>query len=493
MLSISPGMSPDNAQKYYFQKDPMVATEKCGEWLGKGAKALGLPDHVKKEDFKAVTEGRNPHTSERLVRPKITKDQQGNTIETHRACNDLTFSTSKSVSIAYAAGLTEVKGYWDASVKTVMQYVERHYSHYRDRDGIQHADNLVAGKFDHTISRAGDPNLHSHCPVMNIVWDQAGNWKANAPLNVFKDQKIIGLLVRAEMIHRLEEKAFEIVYTDREQLLFELKGFEPGGIYQNLITTFSTRRDAISAQVNQWREKGEHEGVREAKLHEMAALETRATKDKSLTRGQVQEAWNEGFRHAGTTPEQVLVYLEDSRRKNLETSQEKEYPEEQKAMSAADVLNQAAFHLAETEEVITPGGMLGMLARISGGRHSLAELSQTLESQKVTGLDRPGAKEGREICTPEANNGLAGTIYSITGNMEVNAWLDKIEQQEGIRPSGDIQRHDLNELPGGQVSAIIKSSELDSRSNILESVRQESSPQTEEGPEQQIEMDMVAL
>jgi len=190
--------------------------------------------------------------------------------------------------------------------------IERHYSHYRSPDGIQIADNIVVAKFDHVTSRAIGPQLHSHCFLINAVMDRNGAWKANEPFQMFKDQKFIGFLYRCHLSRRLQVRGYSIEFTDREQMLFEIKGVEQG-----LIAQFSQRRKAIVTQVELWKASGKHEGVREARLYEMAVLQTRAKKNSELTKKDVEQIWRQGFEAAGTSPEQVKMNIEAAKSTEL--------------------------------------------------------------------------------------------------------------------------------------------------------------------------------
>lgn len=131
MVSISKGMTAAAAATYHEKEDYYLKGAENSEWLGRGADELGLHGTVEKETFQAVTRGCHPSTGEQLVAGKITIDKKtGEQIDTHTAGNDLAFSAPKSVSVAFAAGVEGMKEAHDFAVKSVVKYMQQHYSQY---------------------------------------------------------------------------------------------------------------------------------------------------------------------------------------------------------------------------------------------------------------------------------------------------------------------------------------------------------------------------
>lgn len=296
MLSVSRSMAADSASSYFCKGDYYFQDNGSSMWLGNGAKILGLSGKVDKTDFQTIANGCHPVSREQLIASKITKDENGQKIENHRAGNDLTFSAPKAISIAYAAGVEDVKAAHDKAVQAVIRHIQEHYSQYRSPSGIQHADNLIAAKFDHITSRALDPQLHSHIFLINAVLTHEGDWKANETLNIFKDQKKLGLLYRQELANQLKILGYQIDYSDRKQMLYDIKGVD-----QANMDLFSKRRAAIEKQVAEWKNCNKFPDATDARLFEMANLNTRAAKDSSLTKNDIQTIWDKGFEEAGSS------------------------------------------------------------------------------------------------------------------------------------------------------------------------------------------------
>ena len=119
----------------------------------------------------------------------------------------------------------------------------------------------------------------------------------------------------------------------------------------------------------------------------------------------------------------------------------------------------AAESLTDKEAVLDRARFLDEAVRISGGCHRIRELSQAIE-EGATGVERLGQDyRGREFFSTremrhlEAGNletvkGLAGTFRSVTTEPEVNAYLNRLDSEEGIRLSAGQRDHVLNELVG---------------------------------------------
>jgi conjugative relaxase-like TrwC/TraI family protein len=67
-----------------------------------------------------------------------------------------------------------VKEAHDAAVVSVVRHMEDHYSLYRSPEGKLNGK-IVVAKFDHATSRNIDPQLHSHCFILNDVLTPEGH------------------------------------------------------------------------------------------------------------------------------------------------------------------------------------------------------------------------------------------------------------------------------------------------------------------------------
>jgi conjugative relaxase-like TrwC/TraI family protein len=454
MMSVSPGMGAGQAGRYFSREDYYLRGDQTGgnsQWLGKGARELGLDGPVGEEEFRALCRGQDP-SGELIVAPKLTRDRErGTLIEMHRAGNDCTFSAPKSVSIAYAAGVEGIKEAHDKAVTLVLDHMEEHYCHYRSPDGILNG-RMVAAKFDHATSRNIDPQLHSHVFALNVVHAQDGSWKANEPRAIFQNQKSLGLLYRQALAQELAERGFEVAILDRSQMFIELKGVDP-----LLLGHFSSRRKAIENQVGLWRDEGRFSEVSHARLYEMAALESRDPK-REITREDVTRIFGRGFELCGSSVEEVKRDLEMKR--DLALSRE---APERGSDSPARTVELAARDLTDREAVLDRARLLDQAVRISGGRHKVRELDLAIDGGAQSVLRIGQDLKGREFYTTSEmvdleRRNLARIrelppFQGVAREREVRGFLEQLEG-EGIRLTAGQRREVLNELAGSRSVAL---------------------------------------
>ena len=150
----------EGAEEYY-----LGSGEARGEWLGDGARELGLAGPVEGEELRRLFAGLDP--------------RDGATLRSSRAKVagfDLTFSAPKSVSVVFGIADPEVRravrAAHDRAVAEAVWYLERSAAAVRRGHGgavVEQASGLVAAAFRHRMSRAGDPQLHTHVLVANLA------------------------------------------------------------------------------------------------------------------------------------------------------------------------------------------------------------------------------------------------------------------------------------------------------------------------------------
>ncbi len=259
------------AEDYYLARG-----EAPGRWLGRGLEAVGLDGRVEAEQLRRVLAGDHPATGERLAKHPARKNPGF----------DLTFRAPKSVSLVWAFGDPEVAAQvvaaHDAAVAAAIGYVEREAA--RTRRGAQgrervDVDGVIAAGFRHRTSRAGDPLLHTHVLVANLVRTcDDGGWRTLESRRLFLHAKTAGVLYQAQLRHELTVRlgvAWEPVVNGLADI---------AGIDRELIDDFSQRRQAIL-------ERLEERGESSAKAAQVATLETRAAKEGRATEAELRTAW----------------------------------------------------------------------------------------------------------------------------------------------------------------------------------------------------------
>jgi conjugative relaxase-like TrwC/TraI family protein len=144
------------------------------QWLGNGARLLGLEGPVHPDDLVEVLRGRPPGTT---LRPDPRRSRSG---------FDLVIAAPKSASVLFASAdahvAAEVVRVHEESVTEAITYLEQRAASVRRGDessrvGIP-VDGLIAAGFTHGLSRAGDPHLHSHVLVANLAHGSDGRFSA---------------------------------------------------------------------------------------------------------------------------------------------------------------------------------------------------------------------------------------------------------------------------------------------------------------------------
>jgi conjugative relaxase-like TrwC/TraI family protein len=236
------------------------AGEAHGEWLGGSAARLGLSGRVRPEDLQAVLAGIRPGTG--------GLDPNGGTIRPHprRVPGfDLTFKVPKSASVLYAVSddprvqaavieagqvaMHEAVGWLEREAIRVQRgshntaYLERLDPTQRAKAGPRRetTSGVIAASFRHRTSRAGDPYLHWHVLVANLVQGADGRWSSFAHPELYRHATAAGEVFQA---------AFRAELTDSLGVEWKPGRHVPeiAGIPQHVLDVFSKR----SAEIEAW-------------------------------------------------------------------------------------------------------------------------------------------------------------------------------------------------------------------------------------------------
>jgi conjugative relaxase-like TrwC/TraI family protein len=139
---------------------------------------------------------------------------------------------------------------------------------------------LIGAAFRHRTSRAGDPHLHTHVLVANLILGEDGRWGTLDGRRVYAHTKTAGYLYE----HRLR------VLLTRE-LGFEWEPVRNGiadvaGVSPAVRRAFSRRRVEIEAEMAR-------RGATSPRAAEVAALATRRAKDFRVTPERLAPEWRE--------------------------------------------------------------------------------------------------------------------------------------------------------------------------------------------------------
>jgi conjugative relaxase-like TrwC/TraI family protein len=199
----------------------------------------------------------------------------------------LTFSAPKSVSLLFGIGDDDVRraiqGAHDHAVREALAYVERESGVTRRGAGgsaVIAGRGLIGAAFRHRTSRAGDPQLHTHVLVANLVLGADGQWGTLDGRRIYAHAKTAGYLYE----HRLRalltrELGFE--WAPVRNGIADVAGVSPA-----VRRAFSRRRVEIEAEMAR-------RGATSAGAAQVAALATRRAKDYRVAPERLAPEWRE--------------------------------------------------------------------------------------------------------------------------------------------------------------------------------------------------------
>ncbi|HCR0227202.1 conjugative relaxase-like TrwC/TraI family protein [Pantoea sp. AN62] len=281
MMTVAPVASAADAAGYYSSKDNYYFLDDMPtQWLGEGARELGLEGPVDLDTFTAILHGNLPNGV------TMGKEVQGEHV--HRPGHDFTFSAPKSVSMLILAGGDKrlLEAHHDA-VKETLAIMEQTVSARDTKEGVTRivtSGKMVAALFTHDTSRNLDPQIHTHAVVANVT-ELDGKWKALATDTIhgagfietaYRNQITYGKIYRNVLKGKAEAMGYETLPTGGRHDLWEIKGFT-----EAVLDEFSSRHREIHARA------GEDASL---KSRDVAALDTRQRKQDISRYGEDETA-----------------------------------------------------------------------------------------------------------------------------------------------------------------------------------------------------------
>jgi conjugative relaxase-like TrwC/TraI family protein len=165
--------------------------EAPGEWVGTGAGVLDLSGRISSQQFSLLLGGYDPRDPALRLRssdhdPKV-------------AALDLTFSAPKSVSVLAAVApdeiTTELILAHEQALRAALVYLEETAVQVRrghDGHEVETGEGLIAGAYRHRMSRALDPQLHTHVVAANMTRGPDGRYTALHGASLYRAAKTAG-------------------------------------------------------------------------------------------------------------------------------------------------------------------------------------------------------------------------------------------------------------------------------------------------------------
>jgi hypothetical protein len=186
------------------------------------AQAAGLDPH---------TIYRGPDDADRYADAAARTDRR---VDVRRTGLDVTVSAPKSVSLLYAFGDEQVAGQVRAAHATAVEqelgYLNEQAGHGlrgHQGDGVRAArvgsNGLIVAAFEHRVSRAGDPQLHTHLVLPNLVHGKDGAWSVVDSRAVHRHALTASYLYQAVLRSQLTGR-LDVAWTARVRGVAEVAG-----------------------------------------------------------------------------------------------------------------------------------------------------------------------------------------------------------------------------------------------------------------------------
>jgi conjugative relaxase-like TrwC/TraI family protein len=301
MLSISLPMRGGGAGDYYIKLSQEEYYTKSlgspGQWFGEGATALGLNGSVSPDQIKNLLEGKSQDGSKTLVQIQNWKDRE------RQSGWDFTLSAPKSLSALWSqvgdATRKKLEEAHVVAVKKALVFLEKEAAITRRGQGgkIFEKAKVVWVLFQHGTSRANDPQVHTHCVLINLSLRNDGTTGALRSKEFFRLKMAAGAIYQLELANQLREQL-------NLKVVGEKVGFRIEGVPKELCREFSKRRRDIEVILQQG-------GDFSAEASRKAAELTRPVKNE-LPRDQAITLWQDTGRAFGWGPEQAQKLVEEA-------------------------------------------------------------------------------------------------------------------------------------------------------------------------------------
>jgi len=301
LKSIAVGDGPEGANKSDLVRYYSESGTPPGVFLGAGLVGLNNGEGV--EVGQAVTAENLQRMLQDCADP-ITGEVLGRTPSTKAVGGfDLTFSPSKSVSVAWALADRETREViyqcHQEAITEVLAYAEREV--FQTRTGSQGCVEedivgVIAASFTHFDSRDGDPQLHDHVVILNRVQTKDdGAWRTLDSRGLFASTVMLSEMHQGVLSDLLTaELGWD--WTAHTRRSSTVPKWEVAGVSKRLMDEFSQRTNAIvNAKDRLIAQFEEDHGrvptdVEVIKLRQTATLSTRRAK-KGVGLGSLTEEW----------------------------------------------------------------------------------------------------------------------------------------------------------------------------------------------------------
>lgn len=277
-MTISKFMNKAQALQYfendllgYFCYDKNSNTN--AKLFGRLAWKLGIEKRAPSDVFKSVLDNKHPLTKAKL-RPRECKRQ------IFSAC----MSAPKAFSIlaVYMLGKdNDFMAIHEEAADEAMRWIEQKAKVRIRKNGAKYSlftGSFLGVKITHLLSRADDPQLHSHYEIFNLTYDQnEQKYKALAPLEIYKESQVATLIYRRKLVERLKDKGIDASLDAKGEVFI-------AGIPQSLCDRFSKRSKQIKSKAKELQAKNPNKKYGKRAIARIANLFKEPKRPDSMTK-----------------------------------------------------------------------------------------------------------------------------------------------------------------------------------------------------------------
>lgn len=304
--------------------------EAPGVWAGRGIATLGLGGEVDAVDMSNLygrfVDPRTAGTDDEVIlgRAVTARTIHAGTAREQVlqpvAAFDVTFSPSKSVSALWAATGDErvrasVVAAHEAAVAAGLDYLEDNAGHARaGARGVRRVDSdgLIVAQFRHRTARSsssgvrvGDPQLHSHCAILNRLRCADGQWRTLDGAAIYRHTHAAGALYGAVLERELTDR-LGVAWVEPEPGA-RLAMREIVGLPESVRAQWSSRRQQVLATYDRL-----VAGFRDSEHRSPTRAESAALKDRATIRSRQPKTGgnvnlHDQWRSDLSTPELVAI------------------------------------------------------------------------------------------------------------------------------------------------------------------------------------------
>lgn len=218
---------------------------------------------------------------------------------------DFTFSPAKSISLMWALADKDIakaiaQCHHEAVAETLMWAEENIVRTRRGAGGVEQVKTkgIIASRFIHFDTRAGDPDLHTHVLISNKVMREDGEWRALDGQPLYANQHTLSTRYDRAIMQKLQER-LGFGFSARQRGSNKQAVWDVAGISDGLIDVFSKRRamarPVYERKLNAYVEKhGKQPTDRMAHdLWQQAILETRDAKKPAESLDELRNNWRQ--------------------------------------------------------------------------------------------------------------------------------------------------------------------------------------------------------